>query len=110
MKHTPNQPADNEDLYVTAELIRTFNAISNVTLTYRVMFSNEVTVPMFDDGSHGDGLAADGIWGGVIPASAATPGQMIRYFVYTTDIRSNSTRFLPSPIRQLAPICRHRGK
>ena len=35
MKHTPNQPADNEDLYVTAELIRTFNAISNVTLTYQ---------------------------------------------------------------------------
>ena len=61
------------------------------------MFSNEVTVPMFDDGSHGDGLAADGIWGGVIPASAATPGQMIRYFVYTTDIRSNSTRFPPFP-------------
>src|SRR3954463_3355552 len=95
MKHTPNQPADNEDLYVTAQLIRTFNAISSVTLTYRVMFSNEVTVPMFDDGAHGDGLAADGVWGGVIPASAATSGQMIRYFVYTTDVRSNSTRFPP---------------
>jgi len=40
------------------------NAISNVTLTYRVMYSNEVTVPMFDDGLHADGFAGDGVWRG----------------------------------------------
>lgn len=81
------------DLYVRAELIRSFNPVSSVSLTYRVMYSNEVTVPMFDDGQHGDGLAGDGAWGGVIPASAASPGQMIRYFVSGTDVRSNRTRF-----------------
>jgi hypothetical protein len=93
VKHAPNEPADNEDLYVTAELVRTFNDISNVSLIYRVMYSNEVTVPMFDDGLHADGSAGDGVWGGVIPANAASPGQMIRYFIYGTDVRANRTRF-----------------
>ena len=93
LTHTPNEPADSEALYVTAQLVRTFNAISNVSLTYRVMFGSEVTVPMYDDGLHGDGAAGDGVWGGIIPASASTPGQMIRYYVYATDVRASGTRF-----------------
>jgi hypothetical protein len=90
--HTPSEPKDNEDLYVTAQVIQTFNPISHVTLTYRVMFSNEVTVPMFDDGLHADGVAGDGVWGGIIPASAASPGQMVRYFVFATDTQGNGMR------------------
>jgi hypothetical protein len=95
VQHTPNVPLDNEDLYVTAQIARTFNAISNVVMVYRIAYSNEVTVSMFDDGLHGDGAAGDEIYGAMIPASAAKPGQMIRYYISATDVRTNRTR-LPS--------------
>jgi hypothetical protein len=91
--HTPNVPQDNQDLLITAHVTPTFNSISNVQLVYRVMFSNEVTLSMFDDGGHGDGLAGDGVYGATIPASAARIGEMVRYYIYATDIRSNQMRF-----------------
>ena len=90
--HTPNVPQDNDTLTVTALVSPTFYAISNVQMIYRVAFSNEVTVPMFDDGLHGDGAAGDHVYGAVIPASAANPGQMIRYYISATDTRTNRTR------------------
>jgi len=93
--HQPQEPKDDEDLYVTAQIIPTFQPVASVQLVYRVMFSNEVTVPMFDDGQHGDGAAGDGVFGAVIPASASNPGQMVRYYVYATDVRTNSTRLPP---------------
>jgi len=42
------------------------------------MFSNEVSVTMLDDGNSGDGRGRRRIYGAKIPASAASPGQMIR--------------------------------
>jgi hypothetical protein len=91
--HTPAVPKDNETLTVTASVAPTFNAVGSVRLIYRVMFSNEVSAPMFDDGQHGDGAAGDGTWGGSIPASASNPGQMVRYYVSASDTRTNSGRF-----------------
>lgn len=93
--HMPSEPLDEQDLYVTAQVYPTFNPVSQVQLVYRVMYGNEVSVPMADDGQHGDGLAGDSIYGGVIPATASTNGQMIRYYVYTTDTRTNSMRYPP---------------
>jgi len=90
--HAPNVPRDQDDLHVTAIVLATVWPVDAVSLTYRVMYSNEVTVPMFDDGAHGDGLAGDGVFGATIPASASQPGQMVRYFVYATDIAANASR------------------
>src|ERR1051325_2591537 len=59
----------------------------------RVMFCKEVTVPMFDDGAHGDGAAHDGIFGAVIPASASTTGQMVRYYISATDLNGRASRW-----------------
>ncbi len=92
VSHAPNTPQDNEDLYVSAKISPTFHSISNVLLIYRVMFSNEVTTPMIDDGAHGDGAAGDGVYGAIIPASAASRGQMIRYYVSARDVRTNLMR------------------
>ena len=92
IRHTPNVPLDSEDLYVTAKVSPAFNTISNVVMTWRVAYSNESTVLMLDDGLHGDGAAGDGTYGAIIPASAAFPGQMIRYYVSATDIRTNRSR------------------
>jgi len=79
--HLPNVPLDTEDLQVTARVFPSFFNVTNVTLRYRVMFSNEVSITMLDDGNSGDGAAGDGIYGAKIPASAASPGQMIRYAI-----------------------------
>ena len=91
--HTPNVPADSEDLTVTATVVPTFFPVSSVRMIYRIMFSNEVNVPMFDDGAHGDGAAGDSVYGAIIPASAAQIGQMIRYYISATDTRTNIGRF-----------------
>jgi hypothetical protein len=91
--HTPNVPLDNENLIVTARVLPSFFPVGTVTLVYRTMFSNEVSVQMFDDGAHGDGAGADQVFGATIPATAAEPGQMIRYYVSAADIRTNLARF-----------------
>jgi len=83
--HAPLVPQDNEDLLVTAKVTPAFATVTNVTLRYRVMYSNEVALPMFDDGAHGDGAVGDGMFGASIPASASTNGQMVRYLISATD-------------------------
>ncbi len=89
----PLVPLDYQDLTVVAKFTPTFYPLSDVVMRYRIMFSNEVEVPMFDDGAHGDGAAADGVYGATIPASASTNGQMIRWFFRASDIRGNVSRW-----------------
>ncbi len=91
--HTPDQPAPDEAIVVTAEVSPTFNAVSDVTLTYRVMYDDSATVPMVDDGSGADQVAGDGIYTGTIPGNIATPGQMIRWFIQAADNQLLRTRF-----------------
>ncbi|PYI81548.1 MAG: hypothetical protein DME26_19790 [Verrucomicrobia bacterium] len=96
--HQPAVPQDSEDLIVTARVMPTFQPVATVTLTYRVMYGTEVSVPMLDDGLHGDGAAGDGVYGGTIPASASTPGQMVRYFVTARDTTGDASRQPPYQI------------
>ena len=84
-QHTPTEPADTDTLTVTARLRPAFAPVASATLRYRVMFGGEVSVPFLDDGAHGDGAAADGVFGASIPASASTPGQMVRWYITATD-------------------------
>lgn len=91
--HTPNVPLDHEDLVVTARVRPSARAVGSVTMRYRIMFSNEVTVTMFDDGAHGDGPAGNGVYGATIPANLSTNGQMIRYLISATDINGNASRW-----------------
>lgn len=93
--HTPKVPLDTDTLTVTARVSPTFNPVGGVQMVYRVMYSNAVTAPMFDDGLHGDGAPGDGIWGATIPAAASTNGQMVRYYIYATDLLANATRYPP---------------
>src|ERR1043166_372895 len=89
----PAVPLDAQDLFVSAKIVPTFYAVSNVVLRYRIMFGNTNEVPMFDDGLHGDGAAGDGVYGAVIPESASTNGQMIRWYFLATDIHGNTSRW-----------------
>ena len=92
VQHSPQMPADDTDLVVTARVAESFRPVDSVALHYRVMFGQEVSVAMFDDGAHGDGQAADGVYGASIPASAAGPGQMVRYYVTAADDEGNVSR------------------
>lgn len=58
------------------------NAVS-VNLLYKVMFGVEQTLPMYDDGAHGDGAASDNKYGATIPAQEA--GKLVRYKVTATN-------------------------
>ena len=93
VKHTPNVPLDDQDLVVTARVRPAFVAVSSVSLRYRIMFSNEVSTTMFDDGAHGDGAAGDGVYGATIPANLSTNGEMIRYYLTATDVTANASRW-----------------
>ena len=92
LAHAPAVPNDADDLVVAVQARPAFSAITNVTLHYRTMFSNEVAAPMFDDGAHADGTAGDGVFGAVIPAGASRPGQMVRYYITALDNLGRNSR------------------
>ena len=100
VKHTPQDPADQEDLTITARIEKTLGAIDTVTLHYRVMFDSKIEVDMFDDGLHNDGEALDGIYAATIPASASEPGQMVRWYISASDVQGNTSKapLYPYPV------------
>ena len=90
--HLPHEPADGEDLFVTAKVSPSFNPVATVRLYYRVMFNSESNVVMLDDGLHGDGLPGDSVYGAVVPNTISSPGQMVRYYLTASDSLSVVTR------------------
>lgn len=99
LPHTPHVPEPNEPIVVTAALAPTFAAVGSVTLRYRVMYGNEVTVAMVDDGTGGDQFAFDGIYSATIPGGIAGPGQMVRWYIVAADTDNRQTR-LPAYANQ----------
>lgn len=69
----PSDVQTDETATVTAEI----DEADGATLFYKVMFESEQSIPMHDDGSHGDGAADDGVYGATLPAAAV--GQLVRY-------------------------------
>jgi hypothetical protein len=92
VEHTPAEPTPAEPVIVTAAVAATDQSIGTVQLQYRVMYGAEVSVPMNDAGTGSDAVAGDGIFTGVIPAGAATAGQMLRWYVTATDVSANLMR------------------
>lgn len=74
---TPRRPAPGESVTISARLPEGATA----TLTYKVMFGADVTVPMPDDAASPGG-ADDGTFGASIPGQSA--GRLIRYRVDAT--------------------------
>ena len=86
-----------EDLVVTAKLGETLAPVAGATLTWRVMFGDEVETPMTDDGTGGDEAGGDAVYTAVIPSTAYTAGQMVRWFVTAKDVAGTKTRMPPFP-------------
>ena len=100
-EHTPEIPSETEDLIITVRIAPSFDPVDTMALHYRVMFNNEVTVSLHDDGNHGDGESGDGVYGARISArsSGVTAGQMIRWYITATDTAGRRSR-LPAFIDQ----------
>lgn len=73
----PPPPLDGDALTIKATVTPQNNGtVTAVNLVYRVMYNAEVTIPM---------TLSEGAYSAVIPASASTPGQMVRWKVTATD-------------------------
>ncbi len=94
VSHTPQTPTDTDDLVVTATVTETAAAVnlSSVSLHYRVMYGPETTVLMTDDGTGSDVTANDNIFTAVIPASASSSREMVRYYITASDTQANTSR------------------
>ncbi len=99
LAHFPNVPASADPITVGVYVRESVGSVTDVTLHYRAMFGPETSVPMYDDGEHGDGAAGDGVYAATIPAGIAASGQMIRYRVTATDSRGDTSRepLFPDP-------------
>jgi len=90
--HAPAVPVEGEPLLVTARATSSRDAAPTVQLYYKIMFGDEIVLPMFDDGNHGDGEAGDGLYGATIPGGVAAAGEMIRYRITAEDGPDNLMR------------------
>lgn len=74
LAHTPLQPNPTQPITFTVQASATATGVNLWSRT----IGEFVKAPMFDDGLHGDGAAADGVWGVVLPAQ--TPGSVLDYY------------------------------
>ena len=84
-RHYPEIPGENSDLLITARIDSSFDPVDMVVLHYRVMFDNEVTVPLRNYGGIGAEIGGDGVYSGRIPAETFSAGQMVRWSITATD-------------------------
>jgi hypothetical protein len=70
---------------IEAEVLPTMHPVEAVSLIWRVMYDQETTSPMLDDGSGGDAFAGDGIYTATISTSDLSRGEMLRWKVLATD-------------------------
>jgi hypothetical protein len=101
--HSPALPRPTDVVTVTARLTdEKTNGIS-ATLFYREASSPApppfMSMPMFDDGAHGDGLASDGIFAAILPGQPL--GTIIEFYLEAKDAENN-TRTYPAVIPPLS--------
>ncbi len=95
--HSPLIPKSTQPVFVTARLLDESATNLAATLFYR---NDAVTpppfaaAPMADDGLHGDGVAADGIYGAAIPAQAHNT--VVEFYVEAVDA-GGRTNLWPTP-------------
>jgi hypothetical protein len=94
-EHHPAIPTDADSVQVTARIRPARGTVTSATLRYRIGYAAEVTLPFRDDGNSGDAGTNDLVYGAIIPASAHTPGQMVRWYITATDSFGGNSR-LPS--------------
>ena len=89
VEHFPLLPTSTDVVTVNAKLLDELTTGLTATLHYKLDAAGSFTsAPMFDDGTHGDGLAGDGRYGAQIPAQAN--GAIVEFYVQASDSASNT--------------------
>ena len=81
--HLPSQPTSSQNVVITANVQPRLAAIASVSLSYRINFGGERTVSMTPSG---------GLYSASIPSTSFRAGDMIRWFVSTSDTDENLGR------------------
>ena len=99
VEHRPSLPTEADPIQVTAKLVGGQTAATSMTLTYRVMYDDERSLPMRDDGQAPDEVSGDGVFTAEIPRGVARAGDMVRYFVTSQAEVGPTFRspYLPEP-------------
>jgi hypothetical protein len=99
LNHSPNEPAGNQPITVTAKITDP-QGVNAVALQYQIVTpgnyieltdaaytnaANWITLAMSDAGSNGDALAGDSIYTAVIPAVVQQHRRLIRYRLSAAD-------------------------
>ena len=95
LAQTPAMPASSTPVVIT---VRAHDAdgIRSLNIRHRADGTGTfASAPMYDDGAHGDGLAGDGLYSGVVPAYAANT--IVQFYIEGTDDSParNTTTFPP---------------
>ena len=77
---------------IEAEVLPTMHPVETVSLIWRVMYDQETTSPMLDDGRGGDAFAGDGIFTATISTTDLSRGEMLRWKVLATDTAGVTAR------------------
>ncbi|HON08973.1 MAG TPA: hypothetical protein PLW02_12825, partial [Verrucomicrobiota bacterium] len=93
ISNTPTLPGDSDDILIAANIAPSFAPVVSNILYYRIMYGSEVSVPMVDNGTGGDRVAGDGVYSAIIPSTASTPGQMVRWYIVSIDSLNRKSRF-----------------
>ncbi len=105
IKHSPKRPASTEEVLITAEVSSDY-PITSVSLVYEVFVapyqtaSQSATIPMYDDGTHGDLTVGDGRYS--VTLAAQSTKTLVRYRVAVTDSHGSWTypdSYEPNPNR-----------
>ncbi len=95
ISHFPLVPSHTDLVTVTATIIDEQTVGVNATLFYRGDgLATWNSTPMFDDGTHGDALAGDHVFGAALPPQAN--GTIVEFYVSAVDAGAH-TRTWPAP-------------
>lgn len=100
--HLPAQPTAGQSVTVTAKitdaagvaavalLYQTVNPGAYIAKTDSDYATSWTSAPMYDDGTHGDALAGDGIYSATLPATVQTNRRLVRYRISASNASGNA--------------------
>ena len=104
--HSPASPLANEKVKISAKIVDN-EGVERADLLYQIVaagayirlkdpaFENPLnwqSIPLFDNGTNGDSLPADGIYTAFVPASVQVHRRLIRYRITATDSSGKKIR------------------
>lgn len=98
--NSPAQARPGDTLRLSVRVIPNGAPVKEVRAWHRAMFSPEKAMALNDDGRDGDARAADGIWSGTVPSTAARSGAMLRWRFEALDRAGATNRWPLFPDRE----------